>query len=551
MMSPTYTTPSFEAIQEPVASLAVSTKHFDRVQHPVPLDIPRVKARRHSTKPDRPSRKTTGSPQLHHFLRKGDGAGDETRSHIPVPATRPGLRRYSSADYVLAARRDVLAREEDSEGTASAASPRPSRPYLLAELRAQKRVRLSPVSPRTVAPRSGSAAGTIEESSREELEAAEDWPLPVEKKDVGIVVKMQNDGIGATPRDALRRLTGDTTDEEKVPESATDDEPTPWRGSGEATLKPPSPAAQSIASDSSHSATSSPHSVTSTKTADTEVSSFEDGSEDSNPGACSHDPDEEQTPIAPVPMSTFPLHINTQATHHIASSKNRGSLPPPRKTRNRGRSDPHRYGTPEMPRGTAKLPHIPSTDLTNRLPPSHTHPKHLPRAEKLPLSGYELLASTISASGSASASMSSRHSVNAFLGGGGGSTSSYPHHHLYHRKRSSRRNSVASFASAPAFSGVHGVEEQESTQQQQQTIKPIYRRFEALNHRLLLQLQDELSELEEQLHRLDTTDTQTRRLQSSILPASRRAEFLAGGELQWHKTDILNKIGSKLGQYSK
>lgn len=82
-------------------------------------------------------------------------------------------------------------------------------------------------------------------------------------------------------------------------------------------------------------------------------------------------------------------------------------------------------------------------------------------------------------------------------------------------------------------------------------LKPIYRRFEALNHRLLLHLQDELSELEEQLHRLDTADTQTRRLQNCILPASRRAEYLAGGELQWHRTDILGKIGFKLGQYSE
>jgi hypothetical protein len=83
------------------------------------------------------------------------------------------------------------------------------------------------------------------------------------------------------------------------------------------------------------------------------------------------------------------------------------------------------------------------------------------------------------------------------------------------------------------------------------TIKPIYRRFEALNHRLLLHLQDELNELEEQLHRLDTADTQTRRLQNCILPASRRAESMAGGELQWRKTDTLGKIGFKLGQYSK
>lgn len=82
-------------------------------------------------------------------------------------------------------------------------------------------------------------------------------------------------------------------------------------------------------------------------------------------------------------------------------------------------------------------------------------------------------------------------------------------------------------------------------------IKPLYRKFEALNHRILLHLQDELSELEEQLHRLDTADTQTRRLQNSILPASRRAEVLTGGELQWHKTDVLGKIGYKLGQYSE
>lgn len=84
-------------------------------------------------------------------------------------------------------------------------------------------------------------------------------------------------------------------------------------------------------------------------------------------------------------------------------------------------------------------------------------------------------------------------------------------------------------------------------------IKPMYRKFEALNHRLLLHLQDELSELEEQLHRLDHADTQSRRTDRHgyIIPASRRLAAQAGGELQWHKTDVLGKIGYKLNQYNQ
>ncbi|KAI1640850.1 hypothetical protein F4809DRAFT_647820 [Biscogniauxia mediterranea] len=147
------------------------------------------------------------------------------------------------------------------------------------------------------------------------------------------------------------------------------------------------------------------------------------------------------------------------------------------------------YGTPEMPRGNAQHPHISPDALTPRPPPSQSHPKHLPRAEKLPLTGYELLASRLS-------------------------TTSPDHQ-----------------SGGPY-------------------LRPMYRRFETLNHRLLLHLQDEICELEEQLHRLDTADTQNRRLRNAILPASRRAEYLSGGELQWHRTDILGKIGFKLEQYN-
>ncbi|KAI0150833.1 hypothetical protein GGR57DRAFT_493037 [Xylariaceae sp. FL1272] len=145
------------------------------------------------------------------------------------------------------------------------------------------------------------------------------------------------------------------------------------------------------------------------------------------------------------------------------------------------------YGTPEMPHGNVQHPHIPPEALTPRAPPQY-RTMHLPRAEKLPLTGYELLASRLAA--------------------------------------------TSNDRSGPC-------------------LRPMYRRFEMLNHRLLLHLQDEMCELEEQLHRLDTADTQTRCLQNGILPASRRAEAVSGGELQWHRTDVMSKIGFKLEQYNR
>ncbi|KAI0179636.1 hypothetical protein GGR52DRAFT_568408 [Hypoxylon sp. FL1284] len=82
-------------------------------------------------------------------------------------------------------------------------------------------------------------------------------------------------------------------------------------------------------------------------------------------------------------------------------------------------------------------------------------------------------------------------------------------------------------------------------------IRPMYRRFETLNHRLLLYLQDEICELEEQLRQLDAADTQNRRLPNCIFPESRRAESMAGGELHWRRTDVLGKIGFRLEQYNR
>ncbi|KAI0814132.1 hypothetical protein GGR55DRAFT_496837 [Xylaria sp. FL0064] len=152
-----------------------------------------------------------------------------------------------------------------------------------------------------------------------------------------------------------------------------------------------------------------------------------------------------------------------------------------------GKNRRRSYGSPEIARGNVQYPHVPPDDLTPRAPNQHFVKHHL-RPEKPPLTGYELLASRLS-------------------------------------------------STAVSRSGL--------------PLRPIYRRFEILNHRMLLHLQDEICELEDQLRHLDTVDTQNRRLPSGILPASRRAESQSGSELQWHKTDILGKIGFKLEQYNR
>ncbi|PQE20611.1 hypothetical protein CJF30_00001937 [Rutstroemia sp. NJR-2017a BBW] len=146
------------------------------------------------------------------------------------------------------------------------------------------------------------------------------------------------------------------------------------------------------------------------------------------------------------------------------------------------------FGTPSMHPTSADVNPLSPSDLTPRNPHPPSH--YFPRIERPSITGYELLASKLS-----------------------------------------------------DHSGSDTVVEER--------IKPMYRKFEALNHRLLLHLQDEISELEEQLHRVDAADTEARRRYNEILPASRRAAAEMGGELQWHKIDILGRIGYKLAQYNQ
>ncbi|KAK5008175.1 hypothetical protein LTR28_004323 [Elasticomyces elasticus] len=83
--------------------------------------------------------------------------------------------------------------------------------------------------------------------------------------------------------------------------------------------------------------------------------------------------------------------------------------------------------------------------------------------------------------------------------------------------------------------------------------KPAYRRFEQLNHRILLHLQDEIAELEEQLRMLDECIAQWAEGdgQHHPSPASRRAEAVSGSELHHRRTMLLGNIFVKTEQYNR
>ncbi|TID22395.1 hypothetical protein E6O75_ATG11189 [Venturia nashicola] len=81
---------------------------------------------------------------------------------------------------------------------------------------------------------------------------------------------------------------------------------------------------------------------------------------------------------------------------------------------------------------------------------------------------------------------------------------------------------------------------------------PVYRRFEQLNHRILLHLQDEISELEEELRIVDECIAQrTEMMEGEVPPASRRMEMRYGNEAHHRRTELLGRIFQKLGQYNQ
>lgn len=84
-------------------------------------------------------------------------------------------------------------------------------------------------------------------------------------------------------------------------------------------------------------------------------------------------------------------------------------------------------------------------------------------------------------------------------------------------------------------------------------VVPAYRKFEELNHRVLLHLQDEISELEEELRQLDQeiAEASPGAQTGQRHPASRRGDSQFGNDLHRRRIDILGQVFLKLEQYSK
>jgi len=84
------------------------------------------------------------------------------------------------------------------------------------------------------------------------------------------------------------------------------------------------------------------------------------------------------------------------------------------------------------------------------------------------------------------------------------------------------------------------------------SVKPIYRRFEYLNHRLLLHVQDELCEIEEQLRILDSVIAQMKPYAGpGSVSQSRRWEHRFGNQYHSQRQQLLGKIFLKMQQYSE
>ncbi|KAL8858359.1 MAG: hypothetical protein Q9178_005040 [Gyalolechia marmorata] len=83
-------------------------------------------------------------------------------------------------------------------------------------------------------------------------------------------------------------------------------------------------------------------------------------------------------------------------------------------------------------------------------------------------------------------------------------------------------------------------------------LRPVYRKFETLNNRILLYLQDEISELESNIERLDAAITQEELYTGKTShPASRRAEARMPSQLQWRRNELLGRCAGKINVYNQ
>lgn len=78
-------------------------------------------------------------------------------------------------------------------------------------------------------------------------------------------------------------------------------------------------------------------------------------------------------------------------------------------------------------------------------------------------------------------------------------------------------------------------------------LTPIYRKFETLNNRILLYLQDEIAEMEDALKKLDTFIAQEEGQEITL----RRTDTMYPSQSKWHRQELMCRICVKVEQYSK
>lgn len=97
-----------------------------------------------------------------------------------------------------------------------------------------------------------------------------------------------------------------------------------------------------------------------------------------------------------------------------------------------------------------------------------------------------------------------------------------------------------------------------SASEDKSAFPPLYRRFESVNHRVLLHLQDEISQMEEDLQALDEYEEMHRVATAEQegtrpMPASRRMDVQsqAYSSLHYRRMDLMAALTQKTEQYSK
>ncbi|OJI85251.1 hypothetical protein ASPTUDRAFT_119801 [Aspergillus tubingensis CBS 134.48] len=129
-----------------------------------------------------------------------------------------------------------------------------------------------------------------------------------------------------------------------------------------------------------------------------------------------------------------------------------------------------------------------------------------------------------------------------------------PEEDLHRPTRRNRRNTKSSDISGYSLLATRL---SSATETQEPRLPPLYRRFENLNHRVLLHLQDEIAQMEEDLRLVDEYEELQRAATAEqegtkMLPASRRMDAQAQvySSVHYRREELLSALARKTEQYS-